>query len=529
MSNPYSDGAFFWYWYEWWFPVIFAIVALVIGVGILITTDRKPYGIVVRILALLAFVGTFTLAQERIGFGIKADEEMVAVINMLGGFGSVILGAAHFLIYGKRREAAQDPDAATDSAGAMAGEAGGETDQPAETGAAAAAPPIAVGGDVTLVQGADAPGIPAAAGEAAPPAWLVFQSGPNAGQTIPLTGTSTTIGRGADNDVVVDDEGVSRQHAEITFVGGEYLIADIGSAGGTLLDGSAAETAVSLESGATVRLGETDLLFMQGQPGGAPEPPSPAAATEPPAPAPEPPPAIDAAATMVAPAPEPEETLMAWLAVTEGPSKGATCQVKAGETRIGRGDDNDLVISDAGVSRNHAMVVGSDSGMILLDLASSGGTALNGEALMPAELSTTSVITIGETELMLIDVESAPESTAPQAGGSADATIVAAPPTAQQGGVLVARKGPDSGKTFNLTEGDNVIGRADAAVQLSDPQASRRHAVIRRSGDKFIIYDLGSTAGTIVDGQKVEGVKIKGTDTITLGGSTIVVMEPSAG
>ena len=312
-------------------------------------------------------------------------------------------------------------------------------------------------------------------------------------------------------------------------MGGEYLIADVGSAGGTLLDGSAAETAVPLESGATVRLGETDLLFMQGQPGRAPEPSSPAAATEPPAPASEPPPAIDAAATMVAPAPEPEASLMAWLAVTDGPSKGVTCQVKAGETRIGRGDDNDLIINDAGVSRNHAMVIGSDSGMILLDLASSGGTALNGEALTPAELSTASVITIGETELMLIDVESVPESAAPQSVGSADATIVAAPPTPQQGGVLVARKGPDSGKTFTLTEGDNVIGRTDAAVQLSDPQASRRHAVIRRSGDKFIIYDLGSTAGTIVDGQKVEGIKIKGTDTITLGGSTIVVMEPSAG
>ena len=394
----------------------------------------------------------------------------------------------------------------------------------------ATGPPVATGDDMTLVQGVDTPATPPASDGAPPPAWLVFQTGPNAGQTIPLAGTETTIGRGSDNDVVVDDEGVSRQHAAITFVDGEYRLADVGSAGGTLLDGSEAETAVPLESGATVRLGETDLLFMQGQPGAAPVVPSAAAATEPPsAPSPEPPPAIGAAATMVAPAPEPEETLMAWLAVTDGPSKGATCQVKAGETLIGRGDDNDLTISDAGVSRNHAMVVGSDAGMILLDLASSGGTRLNGEALTPAELSTTSVITIGETELMLIDVEAAPESAGPDAAGSADATIVAGPPTPQHGGVLVARKGPDAGKTFQLTEGDNVIGRADAAVQLSDPQASRRHAVIRRSGDKFIIYDLGSTAGTIVDGQKVEGIKIKGTDKITLGGSTIVVMEPSAG
>ena len=394
-----------------------------------------------------------------------------------------------------------------------------------------AAAPLAPGGDMTIVQGTNTPETPPVADEAPPPAWLVFQSGTNSGQTIPLAGTETTIGRGADNDVVVDDEGVSRQHAAITFVGGEYQISDVGSAGGTLLDGAAAEISTTLESGATVRLGKTDLLFMQGQPGAASGTPSAAAATEPPsAPPPEPPPVADAAATMVAPAPEPEATLMAWLAVTDGPSKGATCQVNAGETRIGRGDDNHLIIGDAGVSRNHAVVMGSDSGMILLDLASSGGTRLNGEALTPTELSTTSLIVVGETELMLIDVEVAPEDAGPQAAGSAAATIVAAPAAAQQGGgVLVARKGPDAGKTFQLTEGDNVIGRADATVQLSDPQVSRRHAIIRRSGDKFIIYDLGSTAGTIVDGQKVEGIKIKGTDTITLGGSTIVVMEPSAG
>ena len=203
--------------------------------------------------------------------------------------------------------------------------------------------------------------------------------------------------------------------------------------------------------------------------------------------------------------------------------------MNAGETRIGRGDDNDLTIGDAEVSRNHAMVIGSESGMILLDLASSGGTLLNGEALTPAELSTTSVITIGETELMLIDVESVAEEGGPQAAGSAAETIVAAPVTPQQGGVLVARKGPDAGKTFQLIEGDNVIGRSDASVLLSDPQVSRRHAVIRRSGDKFIVYDLGSTAGTIVDGQKVEGIKVKGTDTITVGSSTILVMDANAG
>jgi pSer/pThr/pTyr-binding forkhead associated (FHA) protein len=50
--------------------------------------------------------------------------------------------------------------------------------------------------------------------------------------------------------------------------------------------------------------------------------------------------------------------------------------------------------------------------------------------------------------------------------------------------------------------------------------------VIRRSTDRFIIYDLGSVAGTIVDGQEVKGDELKGGDKIVLGGATIVVMDP---
>ena len=44
---------------------------------------------------------------------------------------------------------------------------------------------------------------------------LRVQGGPNSGQEIPLTGAPFTLGRRADNDMMVDETTVSRRHALI--------------------------------------------------------------------------------------------------------------------------------------------------------------------------------------------------------------------------------------------------------------------------------------------------------------------------
>jgi len=51
--------------------------------------------------------------------------------------------------------------------------------------------------------------------------------------------------------------------------------------------------------------------------------------------------------------------------------------------------------------------------------------------------------------------------------------------------------------------------------------------VLRKTGDDYVVYDFGSSAGTIVDGEKLEGMPVKGGDVINVGRSEIVVMEPS--
>jgi pSer/pThr/pTyr-binding forkhead associated (FHA) protein len=45
--------------------------------------------------------------------------------------------------------------------------------------------------------------------------YLVASSGPNAGSAFELMGSSITIGRAADNDIVLDDTMVSRHHARL--------------------------------------------------------------------------------------------------------------------------------------------------------------------------------------------------------------------------------------------------------------------------------------------------------------------------
>jgi hypothetical protein len=53
-----------------------------------------------------------------------------------------------------------------------------------------------------------------------------------------------------------------------------------------------------------------------------------------------------------------------------------------------------------------------------------------------------------------------------------------------------------------------LIGRrADSTVVLPSNTVSRRHAQIRREGDSFLLSDLGSTNGTLLNGEPVIGAE----------------------
>lgn len=72
------------------------------------------------------------------------------------------------------------------------------------------------------------------------------------------------------------------------------------------------------------------------------------------------------------------------------------------------------------------------------------------------------------------------------------------------------------------------IGRShENTIVLDDPRVSRKHLEIRVIREHFVLFDLNSSGGTFVNGQRVnQGILYTG-DVISLAGVTLVFMQDS--
>ncbi len=76
---------------------------------------------------------------------------------------------------------------------------------------------------------------------------------------VPPRGAS--IGRSRECDVVIEDSGVSRRHAELRPEGMLWRIEDLGSTNGVSVNGLAIHGAHQLQSGDRIEMGSTEMLF----------------------------------------------------------------------------------------------------------------------------------------------------------------------------------------------------------------------------------------------------------------------------
>ena len=77
-----------------------------------------------------------------------------------------------------------------------------------------------------------------------------------------------------------------------------------------------------------------------------------------------------------------------------------------------------------------------------------------------------------------------------------------------------------------LRNGSNVIGRGqDCDLQVSDQGVSRRHIDIQYDGRYAVVYDLGSTNGTSVNGQPIGSHQLRHGDVIRIGHSQLVYQQ----
>jgi pSer/pThr/pTyr-binding forkhead associated (FHA) protein len=79
------------------------------------------------------------------------------------------------------------------------------------------------------------------------------------GEVFKITKSITSIGRGTEADIQIDDTSVSRLHCEI-LLGTEVLIRDLGSTNGTSVDGVRANESV-VRDGSIIKIGNITLTY----------------------------------------------------------------------------------------------------------------------------------------------------------------------------------------------------------------------------------------------------------------------------
>jgi hypothetical protein len=96
-------------------------------------------------------------------------------------------------------------------------------------------------------------------------------------------------------------------------------------------------------------------------------------------------------------------------------------------------------------------------------------------------------------------------------------------PTGSRLPKLIAAPGSNTETAYVLTGPVTVIGRAeDCDLRLADPGASRRHAELRRDGDRVTVIDLRSTNGTVVNGETIERAELHDGDELVIGETALV-------
>jgi hypothetical protein len=100
---------------------------------------------------------------------------------------------------------------------------------------------------------------------------------------------------------------------------------------------------------------------------------------------------------------------MARLVITNGIEQGRTLRLRPGLNRIGRNLENHFQISDPSISGVHCEVFLSEGGLIVRDMESTNGTAIDGVPIREANLYPGQVLHLGNLELRA-EMAEAPET-----------------------------------------------------------------------------------------------------------------------
>jgi len=97
-------------------------------------------------------------------------------------------------------------------------------------------------------------------------------------------------------------------------------------------------------------------------------------------------------------------------------------------------------------------------------------------------------------------------------------------------GLFVVETGPKAGARYGLEAEHTTIGRnGKADILLDDVTVSRRHAEVERTGDRYVVRDVGSLNGTYLNRSRIDAAELHDGDELQVGCFRLVFFHGMAG
>jgi DNA-binding NtrC family response regulator len=177
------------------------------------------------------------------------------------------------------------------------------------------------------------------------------------------------------------------------------------------------------------------------------------------------------------------------LVMLRGPEVGAFFDIRRGETTVGKGPDNDVVVRDATVSRAHFSVLWDGERYTIRDNGSTNGTFLEDARIREAFLRPGARIRAGEVLLRFQPVAEAvePDGSAPERFGD----LISRSPRAREVFALLDKVAPTEGTVLLI--GETGTGKSAAARAL--------HSLSPRRDGPFITIDCGAISRSLIESE----------------------------
>ncbi len=183
------------------------------------------------------------------------------------------------------------------------------------------------------------------------------------------------------------------------------------------------------------------------------------------------------------------------LVVLEGSNRGKKIDLNKPILKIGKREDNDLVVDEKTVSRNHLIIEQKENSYLLKDLESTNGTFINDIRVKEAYLSPGDVIRIGNVQIEFI---------------AFDEKIQIEPSARQDFGPLIGRSRRIR-QIFSILE---KISPTNATVIVEGETGTGKELVAKavhlyspRKNKPFIVFDCSAVAENLIESELFGHVK----------------------